>query len=384
MKMNTTLIKNGSLYDVFTGTSNVRDIRIENGLIRTIAENLRPANEDTVIDAAGKKIFPGFIDGHSHIGVLFQFPDSNDCNECSNPSTQTMRAVDAFHYNDPCLLENAQAGITTAMITPGSGNAVCGQAAIIKTYAPRPLDMVVDSYAAFKIALGENPKSVYMPLKRLPMSRMGTAHVISSFFERAGLYRKKRENGGELDFDYEMALPVLEGKIPLKIHTHRADDILTAIRIAEKFNLRFTLDHCTEGYLILDELVRVNVPIFTGPLFMFKTKAELRNANPYAALDYEKKGLLTSIASDHNITDSRFLPVTAGELVKAGLPYDAAIRMLTINPAKAIGLEDRLGSLCEGKEADLFIAEGDPLEIRTNISMTMIHGNIVPGKENIC
>ncbi|MDR3173049.1 MAG: amidohydrolase family protein [Treponema sp.] len=372
------VINNGLVYDIFTGLSERRDLRIEGGLIRSIASHITPGPGEEVIDAGGNTIFPGFIDGHSHIGVLFQFPDSNDCNECSNPSTQSMRVVDAFRYDDPCLLENARAGITTALITPGSGNAVCGQAAIIKTYAPRPLDMIVNDYAAFKLAFGENPKSVYMPLKRLPMSRMGTAGVVSAFFERALRYREKRVAGGEYNFDYEMALPVLEKKVPLKIHAHRADDILTAIRIAKKYQIPFTLDHCTEGYLIIDELVKAEAPIFVGPLFMFKTKAELRNADPYAAIAYEKRGLLVSIASDHNITDSRFLPVAAGELVKAGLSHAAAIRMLTINPAKAIGMDEKIGSLTEGKEADLFIAGGDPLEIRTPISMTMIGGEIVP------
>ena len=180
-----------------------------------------------------------------------------------------------------------------------------------------------------------------------------------------------------------MALPVLEKKVPLKIHAHRADDILTAIRIAKKYQFPFTLDHCTEGHLIIDELVEAGAPVFVGPLFMFKTKAELRNAAPYAAISYEKRGLLVSISSDHNITDSRFLPITAGELVKAGLSHAAAIRMLTINPARAIGMEDRIGSLTEGKEADLFIAGGDPLEIRTPVITTMIRGEIVPGPSDL-
>jgi len=372
------LIRGGMVYDPAAGAARRADILTRGAVIERIAPGIPPEAGAAVIDAAGKTAYPGFIDGHSHIGTLFQFPDSDECNECSNPATPALRITDAFDCCDPCLLQNARAGVTTAMITPGSGNAVCGKAAVVKTWAPGAEAMIAREYAALKIAFGENPKSVYMPLKRLPMSRMGTASVVSGYLERARRYAEKREAGGDADFEYEPALPVLRGEIPLKIHCHRADDILTAIRIAKRFGVRFTLDHCTEGHLILDEIERAGAPVFLGPLFLFKTKPELRNADPFSALKYAGRGIPFSLISDHNVTDSRFLGVWAGELVKGGMSRADALRALTINPARAIGMGDRLGSLEAGKDADLFLADGDPLELRTRVTFTMIGGQAVP------
>lgn len=375
------LLTNGTIFDVIEGVYRKADLLVQDDKIAQIAPNIEATEDMRIIDVQNRFIFPGFIDAHSHIGVLFQFPDANDCNECSNPSTQRMRIVDALRYDDPCLLENAQMGVTTVMITPGSGNVICGQAAIIKTYAERPFDMIVNDYAAFKLALGENPKSVYGPLNRMPMSRMGTASIITEFLERGLIYRDKRAAGGEINLDYEMLLPVLNREIPCKIHCHRADDILTAIRIMKKYNLRYTIDHCTEGYMIMDELASANAPVIVGPLFMFKSKPEVRNANPYQAIALNEKGIMVSVSSDHNITDSRFLGMVVGQLVKQGLPYADGIKMLTINPATALGMKDRIGSLETGKDADLFVCDGNPLEIRSNITMTMIGGKLVPGME---
>ena len=379
--MSRVLLKGGAAYDVIGGGYKNLDVLVEGGKIRRMGEGLATPDDTRLVDITGRFVFPGFIDAHSHIGVLFQFPDSNDCNECSSPDTRRMDIIDALRYDDPCFLENAQMGVTTAMITPGSGNVVCGQAAIVKTYAPSPFEMIVREKAAFKLALGENPKSVYMPLNRTPMSRMGTAGVITDFISRAVLYKNKRENGGEIDLDFEMFLPVLNHEICCKIHCHRADDILTAIRIMNQFGLNYTLDHCSEGHLILDELSEAGVPVIVGPLFMFKSKPEVKNSDPFQAIKLNEKGICVSISSDHNITDSRYLGMVAGQLVKKGLPYADAIRMLTINPANAIGMGDRLGSLQEGRDADLFVCDGDPLEIRTKRLMTFIGGNFVPGME---
>lgn len=375
------LIKNGTIYNVVAGEYYKSDILIEGSTIKQISSNVNAVSDMCVVDASGKFIFPGFIDAHSHIGVLFQFPDSNDCNECSSPSTQRMRITDALRYDDPCFLENAQMGVTTAMITPGSGNVVCGQAAVVKTYAPKPFDMISEEYKAFKLAFGENPKSVYGLIGKTPMSRMGTAGIVREFISKAILYMEEREKGGKINLDYEMFLPVLKGEIPCKIHCHRADDILTAIRIMQSFGLRYTLDHCTEGYKIIDEIKECGANVIVGPLFMFKSKPELANADPYQAIKLSEKGISVSIASDHNITDSRYLGMIAGQLVKEGLPYAEAIRMLTINPARAIEMDSRIGSIEQGKEADMFMCDGDPLEIRTKRFMTIIGGNFVPGME---
>ncbi|WZL73818.1 amidohydrolase [Clostridiaceae bacterium 35-E11] len=373
-----TLIKGGNIFDVNKGYYVEGDLLIHNGKIERIGQGINEVKIDQVIHGYGKKIFPGFIDAHSHIGMWTYTHNGNDANECVSPITPQMRAIDGINPQDPCFQEAVEAGITTVMATPGSGNVIGGMATILKTKGTTVSKMIIKEYAALKIALGENPKNVYHAIGKTPSSRMATAALLEEHFTKAQMYFRKKQKGlVEEDERWEVFVPVLKKEIPLKIHAHRADDILTAIRIAEKFDLCYTLDHCTEGYRIVDALKSKNAPILLGPLFMFKTKQELKNGSLKSAEILSDAGCELSIISDHPFANSRYLLSFVGLLVKEGLDYAQAIRMITINPAKALGIEKSVGSLEEGKDADIVLCDGDPLEIQTKVCMTMIDGKIV-------
>lgn len=372
-----TLVKGGNIYDVIKGYFYEGDILILDGRIEKIGQGITDVKVDCVIDGYGKNIFPGFIDAHSHIGMWTYSHNGNDANECVDPVTPVMRAFDGINPMDPCFGEAVETGITTVMATPGSGNVIGGTAAIIKTGGKTASEMLVKDNAALKIALGENPKNVYNEVGKAPSSRMATAALLEENFSRAGLYYEKRqEQTIEKDSKWEVFVPLFEKKMPLKIHAHRADDILTAIRIAERHDFLYTLDHCTEGYLIKEELAKRNVPLLLGPLFMFRSKIELGNASMQSAKILCEEGCRISLISDHPFTNSKYLRAYAGLLVRDGLEYKDAVRMLTINPAVALGMEDRIGSIAEGKDADLVIFAGDPLELQTKVVMTIIGGRV--------
>ena len=372
------LIKNGQVFDVNKGFFVEKDILVVDSKIKSFKKGIVTSEETTVINAENKKIFPGFIDAHTHLGMWTYMKNGNDANECVKPLTPLMRAIDGANPRDICFKEAVKAGFTTIMITPGSGNALGGQAAIIKTSGRTISEMTVNPYAALKIAFGENPKNVYGSIGKSPSSRMSTFSILDEEFEKAFLYREKKLKGDSIkDFYWDTYLPVLNREIPLKIHAHRADDILSGIRLAEKFNLKYTLDHCTEGHLIIDDLSSRNMPVMTGPPLMFKTKQELRNASINTSRMLIEKGCLVSLTSDHPFSNITLLSTAAGIMVKEGLDYSNAIRMLTINPALAMGLQETIGSIAEGKDADLVIFDDDPLEIRTNTETTIIKGKIV-------
>ncbi|WP_432403743.1 amidohydrolase family protein [Wukongibacter sp. M2B1] len=368
------IIKNGKYYDVLNGYYVKSDILIEDGIIKSLQENI--VCDCEAIDAKDKLIFPGFIDAHSHIGMWQTRFNGNDANECTRPITPTMRAIDGVNLEDECLGESLKHGYTTAMITPGSGNAICGQAAIIKMGGKTREDMIIRDYAAMKIAFGENPRNVYGGFGKSPASRMGTFAVIDKEFSKAKLYKEKRDNDTdiELDYEYEPYIPVLNKEIPLKIHAHRIDDINSGIRLSEKYGLRYTIDHCTDGCKLTKDVT--DIPILLGPLKMFKSKYELRGARDDTAKIMTERGYSVSITSDHPFCNVNYVPNLLGLLVKDGLDFSDAMRMITINPAHAIGLQNRIGSIKEGKDADLVIVDGNPLEIRTNVCFTLIGGSV--------
>lgn len=371
------LIKNGEVYDVEKGFFVEADILINNKKIQKIEKGLDIREALKVIEADGKKIFPGFIDAHSHIGMWMDRANGNDANECTNPITPGMRAIDGVNPRDKSFDEIKFSGFTTVMVTPGSGNLIAGQAAILKTHGNTIKDMLVKEYAALKLAFGENPKSVYGPRVQSPSSRMAISSLIREELKRAVLYTEMRKEGKtDKDNYFEIYRSVIEKKIPLKIHAHRADDILSAIRICEEFGFRYTLDHFTEGHLIYDDIINKNIPVLLGPPFMVKTKGELLNGSIEAVKTLNKKGFNISMTSDHPFSNARYLAVFLGLMVKEGLDYNEAVKMITINPAKAMDMEKRIGSIECGKDADLVIYDGDPLEIRTNVVATIINGEI--------
>lgn len=374
------LLKNGTIFDCDTSSYLDRDILIDGKKISKVGSNINKQDSNVeVIDFKGKIICPGFIDAHSHIGTWTLTDKGNDANECVKPMTPTMQAIDAVNPMDPAFKDAYSSGITTVMVCPGSGNAVGGQAAIIKTWGKDVEHMVIKNPAAMKMAFGENPKNVYSSQGKSPSSRMSTASIIRELLAKGYMYYMEKKEGSMPSYNAELEafIPVFKKEMPLKIHAHRADDISMAVKIAEEFNLDVTLEHCTEGYLTKEHLKNKNFPAMVGPLFSFRSKDELKNASPDCAKILEDNGMLVSLISDHPFTNCKYLPLYAGLLAKYGFSHIKALKALTINPAKALGIDDIVGSIQEGKDADLVIFDNEPLESLTNIVMTIINGTKV-------
>ncbi len=336
-----------------------------------------------MVDVKRQHVFPGIIEAHCHMGITEEKKgkEGDDCNEMVHPITPMLRAIDAINTMDAAFQDAVRAGITAAMIGPGSANVVGGQFALIKTHGRRIDDLIVKAPAAMKIAFGENPKVNYGDMGISPVTRMGVAGLLRQELTKACRYYEKRGQQ-EPDFHYEAWIPVLEKKIPLKAHAHRVDDIFTAIRIAKEFDLNMTLDHCSEGHLIADELAAEGYPAIVGPDLASRNKIEVQNMAFKTAGVLAKKGVLVAITTDHPVSLIQSLPLCAGLCVKAGLPMQEGLRAITINAARICGAADRIGSLELGKDADIAIFDGNPMGVFTNTLMTIINGEIVYRNES--
>lgn len=336
-----------------------------------------------VIDAQGRLVTPGCIDAHCHIGLDNEAMawEGADFNEMVDPITPQMRAIDSINPLDEAFSEAIQGGVTTACTGPGSANVVGGTFAVIKLHGKRVDKMILKDPAAMKCAFGENPKGCYGKNgNKAPMTRMGTAALLRELLFKARCYHDDRLAGKEPPFDMklEAMLPVMAGEIPLKCHCHRADDILTAVRIAKEFGLRATLDHCTDGELIADELAEENFPVFIGPSLGHKSKIELANKNFTTPGVLNRAGLCVSIITDAPVIPLRYLPMCAGLAVNSGLDLQEAWKAITINPARSLGVGDRVGSLEPGKDADVVIWTSDPLSrIGGEAYITIVNGQVV-------
>lgn len=346
---------------------------------KTRAEGTDAAAAD-IIDAEGRLVLPGIIEAHCHMGISEEKKgmEGDDCNENVEPVTPWLRAIDAIHTMDAAFDDAVRAGITSAMIGPGSSNVVGGQFAFIKTKGRRIDDLIVLAPAAMKVAFGENPKVNYSGQGSMPVTRMAIAGLLREELFKARTYweKKKQAKDFEADFRYECWIPVFEKKIPLKAHVHRVDDIFTAIRIAKEFDLRMTLDHCSEGHLIADELAEEGFPAIVGPDLSSRSKIEVQNVAFKTAGILQKAGMKVAITTDHPVSLIWSLPVCAGFCVKAGMPMDAAMRAITIHAAQICNVADRVGSLEVGKDADIVIFEGNPLEVFAETLLTMIDGEV--------
>lgn len=344
--------------------------------------------ENGVLDVQGAWVMPGIIEAHCHMGITEEKKgmEGDDCNETVDPLTPQLRAIDAINPMDAAFNDALAAGITSAMVGPGSANVAGGQFAFIKTHGRCIDQMIVKAPAAMKVAFGENPKVNYSGQGKSPSTRMAIAAMLREELTKAKNYQEKRENNQEEppDFRYECWLPVLRGEIPLKAHAHRADDILTAVRIAKEFGLRMTLDHCSEGHLILDELKEAGFPAIVGPDMASRNKIEVQNMAFKTAGLLAKKGILTAITTDHPVSKIQFLPICAGLAVKSGMEPEEGLRAITINAATICGVEERLGSLAPGKDADIAIFTGNPMEVFTETLYTLIDGKIVYRKDEKC
>ena len=379
------LIKNGKIYTMAKDVYEKGDILIEDGKIKKVAREIKDYNGE-IIDASGAIVIPGMIDAHCHLGMLESGMgfEGSDGNEATDPITPEMRAIDGVNPMDQYFDRALEAGVTTVMTGPGSANVVGGQFVVMKTYGNNVDKMKIVEPAAMKIAFGENPKRVYNGKGKMPSTRMGTAALLRKTLMEAENYKAKKENAEkkgdffEKNIKMEAFLPVLEGKMPLKAHCHRADDILTAIRIAKEFNLKLTLDHCSEGHLISDDVKESGCPAIIGPTMSNKSKIELRNKSFETPAVLMHKGVKVAIMTDHPVIEINYLPICAGLAQKAGnLTFEEALSTITINAAEILGVSDRLGSIEEGKDADIVILDGNPLDTYTNTLYTIINGEIV-------
>ena len=383
------LIQNGLLYTMDGQRPFVGDIRIDNGLITEIGAHLDATGAE-VVDATGKQVFPGFIDAHCHIGMWEDGmgEEGADGNEFSAPVTPQMRAIDGLNPFDPCFAEARQAGITTVVTGPGSANVIGGQFAALKTAGGCVEDMVLRDPVAMKAAVGENPKRVYAEQKVAPYTRMAIAALFRKAMTDALEYRDALEAAKtdpdkkpDRDISLDALLPVLDGTLPLKIHAHRADDILTALRLAKEYQLHVTIDHCTEGYLIADilkeRLSEQGAGIILGPLISERSKIELKNLSYDAPRILSEHGVKFAMMTDHPVIPIQFLPVEAGLAVRSGLDETTALSAITIHAAEITGLDDRIGSLVPGKDADIAIFDGHPFDFRAHCVLTLINGKPV-------
>ena len=351
--------------------------------------NIKDIDISETIDARGCWVMPGIIEAHCHIGITEEKKgfEGDDCNETKNPVTPYIRALDAINPMDSAFHNAISSGITSAMIGPGSSNVVGGQFAFIKTNGRSIDDMVVLEPAAMKIAFGENPKTNYSDLDRVPTTRMTTAALLREELFKAQQYHlekiksKKSGDAFELNFRRECWLPVLNKDIPLKAHVHRADDILTAIRIAKEFDLSMTLDHCTEGHLISKELKEAGFSAIIGPALASRNKIEVQNLDFKTAGILHKAGIKVAITTDHPVTRIQYLPICAGFAAKEGLGIEEGLKAITINAAQICNVSNRVGSIEIGKDADIAIFDGNPMETFTKTLYTIIDGQIVYSPE---
>ena len=378
------LIKNGYIKpmvgaDIENGSVLIGD----DGKIIAVGEDLAAPEGCTVIDAEGRLVTPGCVDAHCHIGLDNEACgwEGMDYNEIVDPITPHLRAIDSINPMDEAFPNALRGGVTAACTGPGSANVVGGTFVAIKLHGKRVDKMIIKNPIAMKCAFGENPKRCYgQGGKKAPMTRMGTAALLRELLFKAQKYLAAKEAGKEPNFDMklEAMIPVLKGEIPLKAHAHRADDILTSIRIAKEFGVKITLDHCTDGALIADELAEEGLCAFVGPSLGSKTKIELMNKSFTTPAVLHAAGVPVSIITDAPVIPLQYLPMCAGLAVNSGLSKEEGWRAITINPAVATGIGDRVGSLEPGKDGDVVVWTADPLTtLGGEAWMTVVDGKIV-------
>ncbi len=371
------IIKNGLIHDGINREAYVADIEIKEGKIISIGKDL--AGEE-IIDASNLNVYPGLVEAHCHIGldgygIGFE---RADCNEYGNPDTPELRAIDGINPFDPTFEKAREAGITTVCTGPGSANVLGGTFCAIKTIGTRVDDMVIKKEVAMKCAFGENPKRCYKD--KGTYSRMSIAANLRNMLFKAKEYMDKKENDEKkpaFDMQLEALIPVLKREIPLKAHAHAADDIFTAIRIAKEFNIKLTLEHVTEGHLIADDLIKENYPMAVGPTLTHATKFELKDKSWITPKVLSDLGGQVSIITDSPVIPEQHLPMCASLAIKAGMNPFKALQAITINPAKHIGIEDRVGSIEVGKDGDILITKGDLFAIDHEVRNVIIDGKVV-------
>ena len=355
----------------------------DDGKIQAVGEKLPAPEGAQVIDAEGRLVTPGCVDAHCHIGLDNQSMgwEGRDYNEIIDPITPHLRAIDSINPQDEAFPLALQGGVTSACTGPGSANVVGGTFVALKLYGKRVDKMIIKDPIAMKCAFGENPKRCYgQGMKKSPTTRMATAALLREVLFKTQRYLADKEAGKNPPFDMklEAMIPVIKGELPLKAHAHRADDILTSIRIAKEFGVKLTLDHCTDGSLIADELAEEGLPAFVGPSLGSKSKIELANKSFTTPKELTDAGLTVSIITDAPVIPLQYLPMCAALAVNAGLDTETAWKAITINPANSTGIGDRVGSLEPGKDGDVVIWTADPMTtVGAESHITIVDGKIV-------
>ena len=377
------IIKNALIHDAIRETPYRGDLVIENGKLVSVGGDAGGAGE--ILDAAGLHAYPGFVDAHSHIGLdSYGGPTgmTYDYNEMNDILCPQLRGLDSYHPMDAAIPMALAGGVTTVAAGPGSANVLGGTFFAVKLYGRTVDAAMVRPSVAMKCAFGENPKRCYRD--KCDSARMTTAAKLRQILFEARDYLQRKEAAGDdlsklprFDMKLEALLPVLKREIPLKAHAHRSDDIMTAIRIAKEFNLKITIEHCTEGHLIVDELKAAGVPVAVGPTLSNATKPELLNKSWTTPGILAAAGIPVSIITDAPVIPQQYLSLCAGMAVKAGMDPFQALQAITIHPARHIGVDDRVGSLEPGKDADIVLTDGDPLVSDTVVKYVLVDGKVL-------
>ena len=372
-------ITNGRLFTITHGVIEGGTVLIDRGKLVAVGSGLSLPQGAHVIDATGYHVYPGLVDAHTHHGVYAEVsgPEGADGNEMTDPITPHVRALDSLNWFDPGFEDSVANGVTTVNVLPGSGNVIGGQGVAVKTWGPRPAERILLQPSGLKMALGENPKRVYGSKKKTPSTRLGSAALMREAFFQARNYLRQRDQGeAERNLRWEILADVLQGKIPARCHAHRADDILTALRISQEFGFRLTIEHCTEGHQVADKLAEAGVMCTLGPLLTGRSKQELKDRSLDAAPALERAGVVFGFTTDHPVIPAYSLPLCAAYAVGAGMSREGALRALTFDAARVIGLEQRIGSLEAGKDADCFLTTGDLFDPRSRVLLTLVDGQV--------
>ncbi|MHB8075208.1 amidohydrolase [Desulfosporosinus fructosivorans] len=378
-----TLLRNCLTINLDNGNTEMIDLLIKEGKIARVSQTIIDIPEDCeIMDINERYVLPGFIDCHTHLGIIEESTGKIgiDNNETSDSVTPHIRAIDAINTRDIAFNDAIKAGVTTVMITPGSNNAVGGLVAVIKTAGSIIDQMIVRSPAGLKIALGENPITTYGVNNKCPVTRMGTTALVRELFMKTEDYMEEKKNGKltKRDIRLEAVIPLLKGEISLRAHAHRADDIVTAVRIAEEFKIeKLVIEHGTEADLVADYLVERKIPIAFGPMLTPRSKMELKNRGYGTILKLTKAGVKVSLISDHPYNAIEQIRTIAALSVAEGLSEHQALKCLTINPAELLECHQRVGLLHVGMDADMIVLTGKPFDLNSMVKLTIINGNVV-------
>lgn len=370
-------ITNGKIYTVSDGIVENGSILIaDDGRIIDVGDDLDLSKIDTIYNVHGSVVTPGFIDVHTHLGIEEEIhPEGEDTNEMTNPITPELRALDGVNFFDIGFKDAAKGGITTVMITMGSANVIGGVTCTVKTQGNSVAHRTLAKISGLKMAFGENPKRVYGENKKKPETRMAIMALARQAFEDALQYRKDRDEGKVgIDFGKEHLLLALDRNIPVRLHAHRADDILQAIRLRDEFDLDMVIEHCTDAARIKDELAASGVNCAVGPAFVNRAKVEMENVSYHVGEQLAQKNIPFAIITDHPVNPIQYLPICAGLYIKAGLSPEKALEAVTINAAKILRQDQRIGSLSPGKDADIVVWSGEPFTLMAEPSMVFIDG----------